>query len=106
MILGTIFEQNSIKVRKNGVLGDFRGTPHPPWGVIEFFSFFFKSCPNMSFQILAILPVSKKIISRYILRSSESLHFPALILVCNYSGLRQESVDFQKTLKYTSKYFF
>ena len=48
MILGTIFEQNSIKVRKNGVLGGFRGTPHPPWGVMEFFIFFVKNEKNTS----------------------------------------------------------
>ena len=39
LILCSIFEQNSIKVRKNSVLGGFRDTPHPPMGVIEFFGF-------------------------------------------------------------------
>ena len=60
----------------------------------------------MSFQILAIVPASKKNYFEVHLRYSESRHFSTLILICNYSGLRRENVNFQKTLKYTSYYFF
>ena len=74
-------------------------------GVIEFVVFC-KSCPNMSFKIMAIVPVSKKNILRYILRSSVYRRFPALAQNNCITELRRENADLQKTSKYISKFFF